>query len=89
LKKTRQFQKKGRPQSTHRIRDYAINYQVYLLTQVMSNGVTSLNTMMGLFGLGVHQGSHCKWMYIGNELGKVVLILKEMLNLSWLSYELF
>jgi len=38
--------------------------------QVMGNGVTSLDTMMGLFGLGVHSGSHQEWTYIGHELGK-------------------
>jgi len=37
--------------STHHIRDYAINYQAYLLMQVMGNSITSLDTMMGLFGM--------------------------------------
>jgi len=54
----------------HRIRDYAINYQAYVLMQVMGNGVTSLDTMMGLFGLGVHMGSSREWTHIRNELGK-------------------
>jgi len=54
----------------HCIQDYAINYQAYLLMLVMANGVTSLNTMMGLFGMGVHSTSHHEWTYIDNELGK-------------------
>jgi len=32
-------------------------------------GVTSLDTMMGLFGLGIHQGSHHEWTFIRDELG--------------------
>jgi len=62
--------KRGRPPSTNRIRDYAINYQAFLLTQVLGNGITSLDTTMGLLGLGPHSGSHHEWMYIGHELGK-------------------
>ncbi len=61
--------KKGRPKSTHRIRDYGINYLAFLLTQILGNGVTSLDTMMGLFGLGVHSGSHREWTFIAAELG--------------------
>jgi len=60
----------GQPMSTHHIRDYAINYQAFLLTQVMGNSVTSLGTTMGLLGLGLHSGSHHECMYIGHELGK-------------------
>jgi len=35
----------------------------------MGNGITSLDTMMGMFGLGVHSGSHREWMHIVHELG--------------------
>jgi len=59
----------GRPISTHRIQDYGINYLAFLLTQVMGNGITSLDTMMGMFGLGVHSGLHREWTYIARELG--------------------
>jgi len=38
---------------------------------VLGNGITSLDTTMGLFGLGPHSGSSCEWRYIGHELGKV------------------
>jgi len=60
----------GRPENTHRIRNYDINFLAFLLTQVMGNGITSLDTMMGMFGLGVHSGSHREWTYIARELGK-------------------
>jgi len=60
----------GRPKSTHCIRDYAIYDQAYLLTQVMGNDITSLDTIMGLLGISIHFGSHFKWTYIGNELGQ-------------------
>jgi len=50
--------------------DYDINYQAYQLMQVLGNGVTSLDTMIGMLGLGVHAGSHREWTYIGHELGK-------------------
>jgi len=57
--------KRGHPQSTNYIRDYAINYyQACLLMQVLLNGITSLDTTMGLLGLGPHSGSHCKLSYI-------------------------
>ncbi len=67
--KNNQERKKGRPPNTHQISNYDINYLAFLLTQVMGNGVTSLDTMMGLLGLGVHSGSHWEWMYIAAELG--------------------
>jgi len=35
----------------------------------MGNGVTNLDTMMELFGLGVHSGSHWEWTYIAGEVG--------------------
>ncbi len=38
--------------------------------QVLGKGVTSLDTMIGMLGLGVHAGSHREWTYIGHELGK-------------------
>jgi len=52
------------------IRNYDINYQAYQLMQVLGNGVTSLDTMISMLGLGVHSGSHREWTYIGHELGK-------------------
>jgi len=51
-------QKRGQPVGTCCIRDYNINYQAYQLMQVLGNKVTSLDTMIGMLGLGVHAGSH-------------------------------
>jgi len=62
--------KRGRPVGTCCIHDYDINYQAYQLMQVLGNGITSLDTIIGMLGLGVHAGSHREWTYIGNELGK-------------------
>jgi len=62
-------QKMGYPISTHQIHDYGINYLAFLLTQVMGNSITSLDTILGMFGLGVHSGLHREWMYIAHELG--------------------
>jgi len=58
------------PEKPYRVRDYGINYLAFLLTQVMGNGITSLDTMMGMFGLGVHSGSHREWTFIAGELGR-------------------
>jgi len=62
--------KRGRPISTNRIRDFDINYQAYQLMQVLGKGVTSLDIMIGMLGLGVHAGFHREWTFIGHELGK-------------------
>jgi len=62
--------KRGRPVSTCRICDYDINYQAYQLMQVLGKGITSLNTMIGMLGLGVHARSHREWTFIGHELRK-------------------
>jgi len=59
----------GCTEKTHQIWDYGVNYLAFLLMQVMGNGVTSLDTMMSMFGLGVHSGSHREWTYISCELG--------------------
>jgi len=68
--KTDEKKKMNHPEKTYRIRDYSVNYLAFLLTQIMGNGVTSLDTMMGMFGLGAHSGSHREWTYIARELGK-------------------
>jgi len=39
------------------------------LTQVLGNGVMSLDTIMGLLGLGIHSGSRWECTYIAAELG--------------------
>jgi len=59
------------PGTTYQIRDYGINYLAFLLMQIMGNGITSLDTMMGMFGLGIHSGSHKERAYIASELGVV------------------
>jgi len=63
------MKEKGTSQKTHHISDYGINYIAFLLMQILGNGVTSLDTMMGLFGLGIHSGSHQEWTFIAAELG--------------------
>jgi len=65
------MKEKGTSQKTHHISDYGINYIAFLLMQILGNGVTSLDTMMGLFGLGIHLGSHWEWTFKASELGKV------------------
>jgi len=35
----------------------------------MGNGITRLDTMIGLFGIGIHSGSHWELTFIAGELG--------------------
>jgi len=62
--------RKGRPKSTERIQDYCINYQAYMLMQLFGNGVTGLDTLLGMLGLGVHSGSRRSWAIVMSHCGK-------------------
>jgi len=64
---------KKRSNNTHHAWDYGRNFLAFLLTQVIGNGITSLNTVMWLFGLGIHSGSH--W-----EHGHLLLVSWEQPN---------
>jgi len=55
---TKNKKRKGRPKSTDGIQHFSINYQAYMLMQLFGNGVTGLDTLLGMLGLGVHSGSH-------------------------------
>ncbi len=65
----RQSKKRGRPLKTHKTEDYAINYQAYLMMQLFGNGISGIDTMLGMLGIAVHSGSHSSWDAIANQLG--------------------
>jgi len=64
-----QGKKRGRPVSTQRIQDYIINYQAYLMMMMFGNGITGLDTMLGMLGIAVHSSSATAWAEIANRLG--------------------
>ncbi len=63
------IKKAGRPPKTHKAEDYAINYQAYLMMQLFGNGISGIDTMLGMLGIAVHSGSHGSWDAIANRLG--------------------
>jgi len=62
--------RKGRPPSTYQIHDFSINYMAFILIQLFGSGVTALDTVLGMLGLGVHCGSHCSWAVVMNHCGE-------------------
>jgi len=63
------IKKWGRPLKTHKTEDYTINYQAYLMMQLFGNGISGIDTMLGMLGIAVHSGSHSSWDAIANQLG--------------------
>jgi len=63
-------QRKGRPPSTNQIHDFATNYMAFMLIQLFGVGVTALDTVLGMLGLGIHCGSHCSWAVVMNHCGE-------------------
>jgi len=47
----------GRPVSSCKIEDYAINYLAYLMMQLFGNGILSIETMLGMLGIAVTSGN--------------------------------
>jgi len=62
--------RKGRPKSTDGIQHFSINYQAYMLMQLFWNGVTGLDMLLGMLGLGVHSGSRRSWALLMSCCGE-------------------
>jgi len=61
--------KRGRPVSSCKIEDYVINYLAYLMMQLFGNGISSIETMLGMLGIAITSGNHTSWATVGNRLG--------------------
>jgi len=61
----------GRPVSSCKIEDFAINYLAYLMMKLFGNGISSIETMLGMLGIAVTSGNCNSWATIGNWLGVV------------------
>jgi len=59
----------GRPVSSCKIEDYAINYLAYLMMQLFGNGISCIETMLGMLGIAIASGNCTSWTTIGNWLG--------------------
>ncbi len=60
---------RGRPVNFSKIEDYEINHQAYLMMELFGNGLSSLDTMLGMLGIAVHSGLCSSWAAISHHLG--------------------
>ncbi len=59
----------SRPVSTYKIADFAINYLAYLMMQLFGNGISSIETMLGMLGIAITSRNCASWATVGNWLG--------------------
>jgi len=60
--------KYGQPISTCKIEDYAINFLAYLIMQNFWNGISDIETMLGMLGIAINSSNCNSWATVANQL---------------------